>query len=208
MSARPGAYARARLLDAAARGYDRWLALAQHTIVRRSDFAHFGTGSRINPPCKIIGQRAISLGDDVHIAAGGFIAVQHELNGTRYSPQLRIGSRTTFGYGLFISCCGEIDIGEDVLGSVRVFIGDSYHDYADPSLPPIRQPFAEPRAVRIGDGAFLGVGSCVMPGVTLGARAYVAASAVVTADVPELTLVAGVPARPIKRWDGQEWVSA
>ena len=133
--------------------------------------------------------------------------MQDELNGVRYSPTLSIGSRSSFGYGLFIACCGQIEIGDDVLGSTRVFIGDSYHDYHDPTLPSIRQPFAEPRPVRIGNGVFLGVGSCVLPGVTLGPRAYVAANAVVTSDVPALTLVAGVPAQPIKRWDGQDWVA-
>lgn len=204
---RRGASALGQLRSAAARGYDGWLAFAQHVVVGKDEFAHFGARSRINPPCRVIGQRYISLGDDVLIASGGLIGVQDELNGTRYAPRLSIGSRSSFGNGLFISCCGEIEIGEDVLGSSRVFIADSYHDYHDASLPPIRQPFAEPRNVRIGDGAFLGVGSCVLAGVTLGARAYVAANAVVTHDVAELTLVAGAPARPIKRWDGQNWVA-
>ncbi len=202
----PYSAARSRTLSLGRRIYDAWLALAQHTVVRKSEFAHFGAGSRINPPCRVIGQRYISVGDSVLVASGGLIAAQDQLNGKRYSPSLRIGSRSSFGYGRFIACCGDIEIGEDVLGSARVFIADSYHDYHDPALPAIRQPFAEPRPVRIGDGAFLGVGSCVLPGVTVGGRAYVAANAVVTSDVPELTLVAGVPARPIKHWDGQAWV--
>jgi acetyltransferase-like isoleucine patch superfamily enzyme len=54
---------------------------------------------------------------------------------------------------------------------------------------------------RIRRGAFIGVHCVVLPGVTIGERAIVAAGSVVTRDVPPETTVAGVPARPIK--DGQ-----
>jgi maltose O-acetyltransferase len=59
---------------------------------------------------------------------------------------------------------------------------------------------AELRTARVvvGRGAWLGARSVVLPGVTIGAGAVVAAGAVVTADVPPNTLVAGVPARPIR----------
>ena len=65
---------------------------------------------------------------------------------------------------------------------------------------------AAPRDVTIGDGSFLGIGSMVLPGVAIGRQVYVAAGAVVTRDVPDLTLVGGNPARPIRRWDGDRWV--
>lgn len=49
----------------------------------------------------------------------------------------------------------------------------------------------------VEDHAFLGVNAIIMPGVTIGKRALVAAGAVVTRDVPEATVVAGTPARVI-----------
>lgn len=54
------------------------------------------------------------------------------------------------------------------------------------------------RETRIGKGAFIGVHCVIMPGVTVGERAIVAAGSVVTRDVPPEATVAGVPARPLK----------
>ncbi len=55
-----------------------------------------------------------------------------------------------------------------------------------------------PAPIHIGDGAWIGARATVMPGVTVGAGAVVAAGALVTKDVPPDTLVAGVPARPVR----------
>ncbi|MCC7493279.1 MAG: acyltransferase [Fimbriimonadaceae bacterium] len=55
--------------------------------------------------------------------------------------------------------------------------------------------------VVIADEAFLGAGAIVLPGVTIGCQAVVAAGAVVTRDVPPRTVVAGNPARPLGSLD-------
>lgn len=55
--------------------------------------------------------------------------------------------------------------------------------------------------VRICRGAFIGIGAIVLPGVTIGEHAVVAAGAVVSRSVAPYTMVAGVPARVIKRLD-------
>lgn len=52
--------------------------------------------------------------------------------------------------------------------------------------------------VRIGEGTVIGAGSTILPGVVIGARAMVAAGSVVRRDVPDDTLVAGVPAKPTR----------
>ena len=51
--------------------------------------------------------------------------------------------------------------------------------------------------VTVGDAATIGTGANVLPGITVGAGAFVGAGAVVTSDVPDLAVVAGVPARPL-----------
>lgn len=57
------------------------------------------------------------------------------------------------------------------------------------------------RPVRIGAGSWIGAGSILLPGVVIGAGAIVAAGSVVTRDVDADTLVAGVPARLVRRLD-------
>ncbi len=55
------------------------------------------------------------------------------------------------------------------------------------------------KRVTIGHDVWIGHGAVVMPGVTIGTGAVIGANAVVTHDVPEYTIFAGVPARPLRR---------
>ncbi len=57
-------------------------------------------------------------------------------------------------------------------------------------------------AVRIGDCVYVGSQALILPGVTIGTRSLVAGNAVVNRDVPERTIVAGAPARPIGQVEG------
>lgn len=92
---------------------------------------------------------------------------------------------------------GGIEIGDGCLVSQYVSILASGHGLALDAL--IRdQPWDSTRCgVKIGPDAWLGVGSTVLPGITIGQGAVVAAGAVVSRDVPPYAIVAGVPARPI-----------
>lgn len=114
---------------------------------------------------------------------------------------LRIGDRSNFGRDLHIVCVGSVDIGSDVLAADNVFIADSYHAYVDSDQTVLDQGMAPARPVKISDGAFLGVNTVVLPGVTIGARAYIGAGSVVTKDIPPYTVAAGNPARVIRHWD-------
>jgi serine acetyltransferase len=161
-----------------------------------SAFASFGRRSWIVPPARVSTPSSIHVGDDVVILEHAWLSVVAAVDGV--VPALRIGDRTRIGRLAHIACVGEITIGADVLTAERVFIGDTYHGYEDRTLPIAQQPMAPPRPVRIGDGAFLGVGSIVLAGVTVGDGAYVGAGAVVVDDVPDRTVVVGNPARPVR----------
>ena len=165
----------------------------------------FGAGSVIRPPLTVHGPERIAIGAGVWIGPRAFLSRVADFNGRHHEPSLAIGDGCSFGDGLFVTAAGHIEIGREVMGSRNVFIGDTFHEYEDPATPVVHQPLAEPRAVVIGDGAFLGVGCCILPGVTVGENAYVAAGAVVTKDVAPRTVVAGNPARVIKQYDGAGW---
>ena len=174
------------------------------------NFASFGPRSKLEEPYRVGCPERIRVGADVYISAGAWFSVVDEHLGRHYRPRLVIGDGVSIGPDIVIACMGRVEIAERVLVGPRVFIGDTYHDYRDPDTAVLDQSMAEPDPVYIGAGAFLGIGSIILPGVTVGERAYVAAGAVVTASVPPRTLVAGNPARAIKRWDEerQTWSNA
>jgi acetyltransferase-like isoleucine patch superfamily enzyme len=188
----------------------RWWLARQRRAVNARAFAAFGEGSAFAPPAVILSPHRIHLGARVLFHQGAWLSVVEEHNGRRHEPRLEIGDRCIFGRDVYISCVGEITIGQEVQIGDRVFITDTYHEYEDPDTSIVRQPMAEPRAVRIGDGSFLGPGAAVIAGVTIGERALVAVNAVVTRDVPPNTIVAGNPARVIRSYDRVRgtWVDA
>lgn len=70
------------------------------------------------------------------------------------------------------------------------------HNFSDKSLR-IDQQGISTRSVVISDDVWVGANAVILPGVTIGTHAVVAAGAVVTKDVPPHTVVAGVPAKVI-----------
>ena len=105
---------------------------------------------------------------------------------------LAIGDRTFVNQGTSIVASTSITIGSDVRIGDYVAVYDTDHHPVEQDAPIRSAP------VKIGDNVWLGRGAIVMPGVTIGDHAVVAAASVVTADVPARTLVAGNPARPLR----------
>ena len=64
-------------------------------------------------------------------------------------------------------------------------------------------PFKEGEVI-IKDGAHIGIGAILMPGITIGEGAVIGAGAVVTRDIPPYTLALGIPAKVIKSYKEQE----
>ena len=71
-------------------------------------------------------------------------------------------------------------------------------------MDPARRQDLEPAPIRLGDDVWIGANATVLPGVAIGDGAVVAAGAVVTRDVPPMTVVGGVPARVIKQIEVRE----
>lgn len=112
--------------------------------------------------------RTLRLGDDVDLAAGVLITT---------GGGVTIGDRTLVGYRAQLLSANHVV----PAGRGRIF--DSGHE---------RKP------VVIGADAWIGAAAIILPGVTVGEGAVVAAGSVVTRDVPPYTIVAGVPARVVR----------
>jgi acetyltransferase-like isoleucine patch superfamily enzyme len=104
---------------------------------------------------------------------------------------LRIGSYSRINRDCCIDARGAVLIGDNVSISPDVTILTAFHRADHPSFR------VETLPVVIEDYVWIGTRATVLAGVTLGRGCVVAAGAVVTRDVPPLTIVGGVPARPI-----------
>ncbi len=102
-----------------------------------------------------------------------------------------IGPHAIINRGCCLDARGPIQIGQNASISPYVTILTTQHVMDHPEFP------TETKGVRIGDYAWIGLRAMIMPGVTIGEGAVVAAGAVVTKDVAPYTVVGGVPARPI-----------
>lgn len=99
-----------------------------------------------------------------------------------------------------MGCCfqdqGGIEFGDGCLIGHQVVIATLNHD-----LSPNSRGSMTPAKVTLGKNVWVGAHATILPGVTVGDNAVIAAGAVVTKDVPANTVVAGVPAKIIKTID-------
>ena len=105
--------------------------------------------------------------------------------------KLSIGMGTSIGHGAVLDARYGLTIGENVNFSSEVMVWTAQHDYRDKFFGTVGKP------VIIENYAWLGPRSIILPGVTIGEGAVVAAGAVVTRDVDPYVLVGGIPARKI-----------
>jgi acetyltransferase-like isoleucine patch superfamily enzyme len=141
------------------------------------------------------------IGPQVTLSAGMVPGQQCVTN-----PVVRIGDRCLIGKGSGIVGHLAIDIGNDVWTGHHVYITDQNHGFEDLELPISRQSMPE-RPVSIGDGSWLGYGTVVLPGSTIGRQVVVGANSVVTGELPDYSVAVGAPARVIRRYVGGEgWI--
>ena len=112
---------------------------------------------------------------------------------TDYGRNIRVGHNVFFNSGCRFQDQGGITIGDGALIGHGVVLATLNHE-----PDPARRNELRPAPIAIGRDVWIGARAVVTPGVTIGDGAIVAAGAVVTRDVPPRTVVAGVPARPIK----------
>ncbi len=114
---------------------------------------------------------------------------------------ITIGKESLIGENSIIRGQGGVHIGDRVYTSPYTQIIAVNHIFDDPNRPFAEQGITA-EGIVIEDDVWLGAGAIVTDSVRVGAGAVVAAGAVVTKDVPPHTVVAGIPARPIKQIDG------
>lgn len=128
---------------------------------------------------RIAGMR-IGKGSTIHMMA----TFQNPAN-------ISIGEDSIVGEKAFLDGRGKLSIGNHVAIASEVMIYNAEHDINHDHFVPVIEE------VIIDDYVFIGPRAVLLPGIRIGKGAVIAAGAVVTKDVPPMTLVGGVPAKPI-----------
>ena len=157
-------------------------------IVMRALCKAVGNDLQVGPNVVLKHPETMELGDCV------FIGAQAMIQG-RFEGKCRIGNHVWIGPQAYFDARDLVledyvgwGPGAKVLGSVHTGL---------PLGEPIISTDLTVRPVTVGFGADIGMNACVLPGLHIGAHSIVGAGAVVTHDIPEYAVVAGVPARII-----------
>jgi len=119
---------------------------------------------------------------------------------------VRIGNNVRINHGVFLLGRTGITVGDDVVLSARCMLLDAGLDsHSSVGLEAGRHV---DRPIHVDDGAWIGAGAIILPGVSVGKHSIVGAGSIVTGDVPPGTVVAGNPARVIRVIDSQDGISA
>lgn len=190
--------------------YDIKIALKKRILpaVHRRFYKEFGDKSIIDNPLLVRNKKLICIGNNVIIKSGSRIEVVEEYMDTKYTPILKIGDNVCIEFNFHISCVNKIIIEDNVLIAGNVTIIDNNHGYNNTKVPIMKQELIAGGEVRIGSGSFIGMGARIMPGVKIGENCVVGANSVITKDVPDFSIVAGVPGKVIKKFDlnKMEWI--
>lgn len=113
---------------------------------------------------------------------------------TDFGKNITVGKNVFFNTGCSFQDRGGINIGDGTMIGMNVTIATLNH-----GLPLETRNVTYPSPVIIGDNVWIGSNATILPGVKIGDNSVVAAGAVVTKDVPANTVVAGVPAKELKK---------
>lgn len=189
---------------------DRMRAAITPDTVDGGRFARLGAGSYLAFPQGVLdGVASVSIGADC--VGNEFVTLSAGFPGvepTSQDPVIRIGDRCVLGRDTEIIALESVVLEDDVWTAAgAVYITDHNHRYDQVDGTPIgRQWPMDIRPVRIGAGSVLSTKVTVLAGADIGHHTLVAAGAVVrSGSYPPHTVLAGVPARPVRSWDGTSW---
>jgi acetyltransferase-like isoleucine patch superfamily enzyme len=168
-------------------------------------FQFFGQNSTVGFPVNFIkGSQYISIGSNVSIGHSVTLTAWDTYLNQTFTPHIVIGNGCSIGNNAHITAVNNILIGDNVLTGKYILITDNSHGESNIELldiPPAKRPLASKGQVIIEDNVWIGEKASILPNVTIGRGAIIAANSVVTKDVPPYCVVAGNPARIIKNMD-------
>ncbi len=172
---------------------------AGRALLYKFFFEHVGNFSYIGKPCFIEGKNHISIGNRTRIFPG--IRLEAICEG-----KIQIGDNCAIQQNVHITSKGVLYIGNDVNIAANTCITNIKHEYRNISKSVMEQEYLYADTV-IGDGCFLGYGVVILKGTVLGKHCVVGANSVVRGHFPDYCVIAGAPAKIVKRYNSNtsEW---
>jgi lipopolysaccharide O-acetyltransferase len=172
-------------------------------------------GINLGAGCQIFGKNHIKFGKEISVHKNLWLEAVSEYNQVQYYPDILLGDRVKMSDGVHITAINKIEIGADVLLGSNVYISDHNHGiysgesamHSNPSERPAERKLYSSGAVLICNNVWIGDNVNIVGPVTIGNSAIIASNSVVRSDVAPETIVAGMPAKPIKKFnhDSKKW---
>ena len=169
----------------------------------------FGHESIIKSPLRILGKNYISVGARCYIQPGLRLEAVSSWGGHKYVPEVIIQDDVTIGQNCHFTCASRLFIGEGTSILPHVLITDIEHLYVPGRS--LGESGLEVGSVNIGRNVTIGMGARILGhrNISIGNNAVIGTNAVVCQNVPPNVMVAGIPAKEIKKYNYEKkcWVN-
>lgn len=158
-------------------------------------FGKFGLPSYLGKPVFLKGIRNVFIGKKVRI-------FPHLRMETHNGGTIHIQDDVVISQNVHITSAGNLQIGKSSLILANVFITNIDHDYTAIGQHVVNQKIAV-KETNIGENCFIGMGAAIMAGTVLGKQCVVGANSVVRGTFPDYCVIAGAPAKIVKKYNPQ-----
>lgn len=169
-------------------------------------FRKIGNKTVIRKPL-LLTPECICIGDGVFIWDDARVEGIHTHNKQKFYPKITIEDGVTIQQRCHITAAAHLEIGKDTMISFDVMIQDTDHEYQNIELPIGDQPLSV-KETKIGSNCFIGSGVKIQAGTILGEHCVIGSNSVVRGVYPSYCIIAGAPAKIIKRYDinNSQWI--